>query len=98
MPSGYSQIVPTKSKLNYGFETEPEATTNNRQLYWPRGKVWEFFFNKCDGVHRGHAYDYDLWRQLGNTGWSYEDVLPYFKKAESFQGDGDEDYHGFEGR
>ena len=46
---------------------------------------------------RGHAYDYDLWRQQGNTGWSYEDVLPYFKKAESFQGEGDEEYHGFDG-
>ena len=46
---------------------------------------------------RGHAYDYDLWRQQGNTGWSYEDVLPYFKKAESFNGDGDSDYHGFDG-
>ena len=98
MPSGYSQIVPTKSKLNYGFETEPEATTNNRQLYWPRGKVWGGSSSINAMVYiRGHAYDYDLWRQLGNTGWSYEDVLPYFKKAESFQGDGDEDYHGFDG-
>jgi len=98
MPSGYSQIVPTKSKLNYGFETEPEATTNNRQLYWPRGKVWGGSSSINAMVYiRGHAYDYDLWRQLGNTGWSYEDVLPYFKKAESFQGDGDKDYHGFDG-
>ena len=98
MPSGYSQIVPTKSKLNYGFETEPEATTNNRQLYWPRGKVWGGSSSINAMVYiRGHAYDYDLWRQLGNAGWSYEDVLPYFKKAESFQGDGDKDYHGFDG-
>ena len=37
MPSGYSQIVPTKSDVNYGFETEPEETTNNRKLWWPRG-------------------------------------------------------------
>ena len=36
-------------------------------------------------------------RQLGNNGWSYEDVLPYFKKAENFQGEGDKEYHGFEG-
>ena len=36
MPSGYSQIVPTKSNLNYGFETQPESTTNYRSLYWPR--------------------------------------------------------------
>ena len=98
MPSGYSQIVPTKSKLNYGFETEPEPTTNNRPLYWPRGKVWGGSSSINAMVYiRGHAYDYDLWRQLGNSGWSYDDVLPYFKKAESFQGDGDEDYHGFNG-
>ena len=40
MPSGYSQIVPTKSNLNYAFETEPESTTSNRKLYWPRGRGW----------------------------------------------------------
>ena len=98
MPSGYSQIVPTKSKLNYGFETEPESTTNNRPLYWPRGKVWGGSSSINAMVYiRGHAYDYDLWRQLGNSGWSYDDVLPYFKKAENFRGDGDEDYHGFDG-
>ena len=98
MPSGYSQIVPTKSNLNYGYETEPEATTNNRKLYWPRGRVWGGSSSINAMVYiRGNAYDYDLWRQLGNTGWSYEDVLPYFKKAECFQGDGDDEYHGFEG-
>ena len=46
---------------------------------------------------RGHAHDYDLWRQMGNDGWSYEDVLPYFKKAESFNGEGDKDFHGYDG-
>ncbi len=98
MPSGYSQIVPTKSNLNYGYETEPEPTTNNRKLYWPRGRVWGGSSSINAMVYiRGHAYDYDLWRQLGNTGWSYDDVLPYFKKAESFQGEGDEEYHGFDG-
>ena len=98
MPTGYSQIVPTKSAINYGFETEPEETTNNRKLYWPRGRGWGGSSSINAMVYiRGHAYDYDLWRQQGNTGWSYEDVLPYFKKAESFNGDGDSDYHGFDG-
>ena len=98
MPSGYSQIVPTKSDVNYGFETEPEETTNNRKLWWPRGRGWggSSSINAMVFI-RGHAYDYDLWRQLGNTGWSYEDVLPYFKKAESFNGEGDSEYHGFDG-
>ena len=98
MPSGYSQIVPTKSNLNYGYETEPEPTTNNRKLYWPRGRVWGGSSSINAMVYiRGNSYDYDLWRQQGNTGWSYEDVLPYFKKAESFQGEGDEEFHGFDG-
>ncbi len=98
MPTGYSQIVPTKSAINYGFETEPEEITNNRKLYWPRGRGWGGSSSINAMVYiRGHAYDYDLWRQQGNTGWSYEDVLPYFKKAESFNGEGDSDYHGFDG-
>ncbi len=98
MPAGYSQIVPTKSASNYGFETEPEETTNNRKLYWPRGRGWGGSSSINAMVYiRGHAYDYDLWRQQGNAGWSYEDVLPYFKKAESFNGEGDSDYHGFDG-
>ena len=98
MPSGYSQIVPKKSNLNYGYETQPEPTTNNRKLYWPRGKVWGGSSSINAMVYiRGHSYDYDLWRQLGNTGWSYDDVLPYFKKAENFQGDGDYEFHGFDG-
>ncbi len=98
MPAGYSQIVPTKSATNYGFETEPEETTNNRKLYWPRGRGWGGSSSINAMVYiRGHAYDYDLWRQQGNTGWSYDDVLPYFKKAESFNGEGDSDYHGFDG-
>ena len=98
MPAGYSQIVPTKSASNYGFETEPEETTNNRKLYWPRGRGWGGSSSINAMVYiRGHAYDYDLWRQQGNSGWSYDDVLPYFKKAESFNGEGDSDYHGFDG-
>ena len=98
MPSGYSQIVPTKSNMNYGFETEPESTTNNRKLYWPRGRGWGGSSSINAMIYiRGHAHDYDLWRQMGNSGWSYEDVLPYFKKAESFNGEGDKDFHGYDG-
>ena len=98
MPSGYSQIVPKKSNLNYGYETQPESTTNERKLYWPRGRGWGGSSSINAMVYiRGHSYDYDLWRQMGNIGWSYDDVLPYFKKAESFQGEGDKDFHGFDG-
>ncbi len=98
MPSGYSQIVPKASKQNYGFETEPENNTAERKLYWPRGRGWGGSSSINAMIYtRGHSSDYDHWRQLGNPGWSYDDVLPYFKRAENYEGDGDEKYHGKNG-
>ena len=95
MPSGYSQIVPKANKQNYGFETEPESNTAGRKLYWPRGKGWGGSSSINAMIYtRGHSSDYDHWRQLGNPGWSYDDVLPYFKRAENYEGDGDEEFHG----
>ncbi|MGC6472553.1 MAG: GMC family oxidoreductase [Parvibaculales bacterium] len=98
MPSGYSQIVPEKNKSNYGFETAPVPGLNGREMYWPRGRGWGGSSSINAMVYiRGHAWDYDHWNQLGNQGWSYESVLPYFKRAECFNGDGDLDYHGTSG-
>ena len=98
MPSGYSQIVPKASKQNYGFETEPETNTAERKLYWPRGRGWGGSSSINAMIYtRGHSSDYDHWRQLGNPGWSYDDVLPYFKRAENYEGDGDSEFHGKNG-
>lgn len=95
LPSGYSQLVPKKNKVNYGFETAPEPTLDGREMYWPRGRGWGGSSSINAMVYiRGNAWDYDHWNQLGNQGWSYESVLPYFKRAERYEGEGDLDFHG----
>ena len=98
MPAGYSQLVPEKQDENWGFETQAEPTMNGRRLYWPRGRGWGGSSSINAMVYiRGNAWDYNHWSQLGNAGWSYESVLPYFRRAENFSGDGDAEFHGMDG-
>jgi choline dehydrogenase len=73
----------------------PQKHAGDRQMYTPRGKVLGGSSSINGMVYdRGAAEDYDGWRQLGNEGWSYDDVLTYFKKLEDFQPGGEEGYHG----
>lgn len=98
MPAGYSQLVPEANDQNYGFETEAEPNLEGRSLFWPRGRGWGGSSAINAMVYtRGNAWDYDHWSQLGNAGWAYASVLPYFRRAEHFSGDGDAEYHGTEG-
>ena len=98
MPAGFAQLVPEANEQNYGFETEAEPNLKDRRLYWPRGRGWGGSSSINAMVYiRGNAWDYDHWGQLGNKGWSYESVLPYFKRAENFTGAGDNEYHGTDG-
>ncbi len=96
MPAGFASLG-DKSPYNWRYETVPQVHCNNRRMYWPRGKTLggSSSINAMLYV-RGHASDYDHWRQLGNEGWSYEDVLPYFKKAENNER-GADDFHGVGG-
>lgn len=82
---------------NWAFQSEPQQNLNGRRMYFPRGKMLggSFIFNGAQYI-RGNASDFDHWRQLGNAGWSYEDVLPYFKKSEQYEG-GPGRYHGADG-
>lgn len=84
MPMGISEILPPgKSRANWDFWTTPQRHLNDRKLFWPRGRVLGGSSSINGMVYiRGHASDYDLWRQLGCTGWGWDDVLPYFKKSE----------------
>ncbi|AHG02080.1 hypothetical protein HALLA_01890 (plasmid) [Halostagnicola larsenii XH-48] len=86
------------SELDWKFETEPQPGMNGRTIDWPRGKALggSSVINGMAYV-RGHPYDYNNWADMGNEGWSYDDLLPYFKKSESLNADGDEAYHGDDG-
>ncbi|MFT8247141.1 GMC family oxidoreductase [Roseomonas sp. BN140053] len=73
----------TTPKFNWGFVTEPEAALDNRQLFWAQGKVLGGS-SAINGMiyARGHPLDYDRWVQLGCAGWGYDDLLPFFRRAE----------------
>jgi choline dehydrogenase len=97
MPAGAGALLSQKGDYNWGFWTEPEANLDDRKLWWPRGKGWGGSSSINGMIYiRGHARDYDQWRQMGLPGWSYADVLPYFKRAETYERGADA-YHGGEG-
>jgi choline dehydrogenase len=97
VPIGYAKLF-RNPKVNWLYETEPEPELNNRRIIQPRGKVLGGSSSINGLVYiRGQKEDFDLWRQLGNVGWSWDDVLPYFKKAEAQQQRGADEYHGCDG-
>jgi choline dehydrogenase len=96
IPLGYGKLF-SNSKVNWLYTSEPEAELNNRQIIQPRGKVLGGS-SSINGLLyiRGQPSDFDHWRQLGNSGWSFEDVLPYFRRAEDQQR-GEDTLHGVGG-
>lgn len=88
MPGGLTQLVGKANNHNWGYWTEGQSQLNNRRLFWPRGKGLGGS-SAINGMLyvRGHARDYDGWRQLGLEGWSFQDVLPYFKRSEKIISD-----------
>ena len=93
IPLGYGRHF-TNPKVNWLYETEPEGECHGRNIIQPRGKVIGGS-SSINGLLyiRGQREDFDHWRQLGNVGWSYDDVLPYFRRAEDQQR-GADDLHG----
>lgn len=97
MPAGVGALIGKPGTYNWGFWTEEEPNLENRKLWWPRGKGWGGSSSINGMIYiRGHARDYDQWRQMGLSGWSYRDVLPYFKRSEALEGGGDA-WHGGDG-
>jgi choline dehydrogenase len=97
MPAGIPALIGKPNPFNWYYQTEGQLHLNGRSLYWPRGRGWGGSSSINGMIYiRGHARDYDGWRQMGLPGWSFADVLPYFKRAEHNEHGGD-DFHGGEG-
>ena len=96
IPVGYAQTL-KDPKVNWLYETEPDPGTGGRSHVWPRGKVLGGS-SSINGLLyvRGQHADYDNWRQLGCEGWAWDDVKPYFKRAQN-QERGADDLHGVGG-
>ena len=99
MPAGIGDLVPPDkpNPFNWGYWTEPQAHLDGRRLFWPRGRGLGGSSAINGMVYiRGHASDYDRWAQAGCLGWSWSDVLPWFRKTER-SGRGASDFHGGDG-
>jgi choline dehydrogenase len=97
IPVGSARLI-TNPAANWLYSAEPEPNTNGRRIPVPRGKLLggSSAINGMAFV-RGQAQDFDTWAQMGNQGWSYADVLPLFRRMESYAGDGDDRFRGRQG-
>ena len=96
VPVGYFKTM-HNPKFDWCYKTDPDPGIDNRRLQWPRGKVLGGS-SSINGLLyvRGQHQDYDRWAELGNRGWDFASVLPYFKKSED-QSRGEDKYHGIGG-
>ena len=95
IPAGYGNIH--RSKYDWGFYTEQQQYVDNRKIYLPRGKtLGGSSSTNAMAYVRGNTADFDSWEKMGNKGWSYKDVLPYFKKSEHNE-DISNEFHGQNG-
>ena len=97
IPIGMARLIANPA-ANWLFSSEPEANTNGRRIPVPRGKLLGGSSSINGMVFvRGQAQDFDTWAQMGNRGWSYAEVLPFFKRMESYAGAGDDALRGRDG-
>ncbi len=97
IPAGYLYCM-GNPRTDWCFKTEAEEGLNGRRLDYPRGKV----LGGCSSINgmiyiRGQARDYDSWRQMGNTGWAWDDILPYFLKSQDQAAIPADEFHGTDG-
>ena len=84
IPAGVLKLI-NNPKVNWMFASEPEPGTAGRPIHWPRGRVLGGSSSINGMLYvRGHAADFDAWAQMGARGWSYDEVLPFFRKSENY--------------
>jgi choline dehydrogenase len=93
IPAGLAKLIDLEH-INWAYNTEPQVNLQGRSLYWPRGKV----LGGSSSINamcycRGHRRDYDGWAESGAPGWSFDEVLPWFRKSED-QEEGESEFHG----
>src|SRR5580700_2817396 len=96
IPVSYAKLIKNPA-ANWLYASEPEANTNGRSLPVPRGRLLGGS-SSINGMAfvRGQAQDFDHWAQMGNQGWSYADVLPFFRRMETYD-EGDDEFRGRNG-
>jgi choline dehydrogenase len=95
IPAAFARLF--RTSVDWAFETEPQPHLGNRRLFWPRGKMLGGSSSLNAMIYsRANPLDHDRWAALGNAGWGYRDVLPYYKRAEN-QERGASEYHGVGG-
>ena len=95
IPAGMLKLLQNQKLVNWGYTSEPEAGSNNRAIRWPRGRTLGGSSSINGMLYvRGNPADFDMWAQMGCRGWSYDDVLPLFRKSETYHGQGDPNFRG----
>src|SRR5579864_5424148 len=94
IPVGSARLIKNPA-ANWLYSSEPEPNTNGRSIPVPRGKLLGGS-SSINGMAfvRGQSQDFDTWAQMGNQGWSYAEVLPFFRRMESYEGGGDDEFRG----
>ncbi len=98
IPAGMIKLLQNQKLVNWGYTSEPEAGSGNRAIKWPRGRTLGGSSSINGMLYvRGNPADFDGWAQMGARGWSYEEVLPFFRKSETYHGKGEAEFRGSEG-
>jgi len=98
IPAGMLKLMQNQKLVNWGYTTEADAGSNNREIRWPRGRTLGGTSSINGMLYvRGNPADFDLWAQMGCRGWSYEEVLPLFRRSETYRNGGDPSVRGQDG-